>query len=508
MSGAPRPITIAILAMGGEGGGVLADWLVDVAEHGAHLAQATSVPGVAQRTGATIYYLELFAEKDAKAAGRDPVLSLMPVPGDIDLVVASELMEAGRAIERGLVTPERTTLIASTHRVYAMTEKIALEDGRVDPSRLTEACRLAARRFIGADMAALAEATGSVISAALLGAIAGAEVLPFGRAAFEAAVRRSGVGVKASLAAFAAGYEAARGETALRAAPVVPAPDANAPFAAEIAGVPVPARDFVRAGVDRLIDFQDLAYAQSYLERLKPIAEAERRHGDGSNRMLAETARELALAMAYEDTIRVAELKIRPDRFVRVREEVRAADGQIVEIAEFLHPRVEEIADTLPAGAGRWLLRTAWARGLLGRFTRSGRVVKTTSVTGFLLLYGVASLKRFRRGSLRFAEEARSIDAWLATIVNLAPVNYPLAAEVAEARTLLKGYGDTRTRGQERFARLMDLVPALAAAPTGAATFARLRKAALADEDGLAFRQALADIQLKERVEPARTAAE
>src|SRR5262249_22900275 len=127
MSG-PRPITIAILAMGGEGGGVLADWLVDVAEHGAHLAQVTSVPGVAQRTGATVYYLELFADKDAKAAGRDPVLALMPVPGDIDLVVASELMEAGRAIERGLVTPERTTLIASTHRVYPMPEKIALPD--------------------------------------------------------------------------------------------------------------------------------------------------------------------------------------------------------------------------------------------------------------------------------------------------------------------------------------------------------------------------------------------
>src|SRR5262249_3771970 len=197
-----------------------------------------SVPGVAQRTGATIYYLELFAEKEARAAGRDPVLSLMPVPGDVDLVVASELMEAGRAIERGLVTPERTTLIASTHRVYAMTEKIALEDGRVDAGRLTEACRLAAMRFIRADMAAPGEASGSVISAALLGAIAGAEVLPFGCAAFEAAVRRSGVGVKQSLAAFAAGYEAARNEPANpTAAPTQPS-DAAAPFATEIASFP------------------------------------------------------------------------------------------------------------------------------------------------------------------------------------------------------------------------------------------------------------------------------
>src|SRR5262249_18514101 len=186
-------------------------------------------------------------------------------------------------------------------------------------------------------------------------------------------------------------------------------------------GFPAPARDFIRVGIERLIDYQDAAYARSFLDRLAPIAEAERRHGDGSGRLLAETARELALAMAYEDTIRVAELKIRPDRFARVREEVRARDGQIVEIAEFLHPRVEEIADTLPAALGGWLLRTSWARRLVERLTRSGKVVKTTSVTGFLLLYAVASLKRFRGGSLRFAEEARGIDEWLAVIVRLAP---------------------------------------------------------------------------------------
>ena len=49
-----RPIGIAILAMGGEGGGVLADWIVDMAEHEGYPAQSTSVPGVAQRTGTTI----------------------------------------------------------------------------------------------------------------------------------------------------------------------------------------------------------------------------------------------------------------------------------------------------------------------------------------------------------------------------------------------------------------------------------------------------------------------
>src|SRR5712671_1989169 len=114
-----RPITIAVVALGGEGGGVLADWIVDLAQHGGYLAQATSVPGVAQRTGATVYYVELFAKAAAQAAAR--------------------------AVERGFVTPDRTLLIASTHRVFAMTEKIALADGRADAAALLSACREAAR---------------------------------------------------------------------------------------------------------------------------------------------------------------------------------------------------------------------------------------------------------------------------------------------------------------------------------------------------------------------------
>ena len=160
-----RPITIAIVALGGEGGGVLADWIVDLAQHGGYLAQATSVPGVAQRTGATVYYVELFPKAAAQAAGREPVLGLLPMPGDVDVVLASELMEAARAVERGFVTPERTLLITSTHRVFAMTERIALADGRVDSAALFAACREAARQLVAFDMEALADASASVISA-------------------------------------------------------------------------------------------------------------------------------------------------------------------------------------------------------------------------------------------------------------------------------------------------------------------------------------------------------
>ena len=118
-SGGAQRISIAILAMGGQGGGVLADWVVALAEAQGWAAQSTSVPGVAQRTGATIYYIEMAPMR----AGAQPVFALMPTPGDVDVVMASELMEAGRSVLRGLVTPEQTTLIASTHRAFAVAEK-------------------------------------------------------------------------------------------------------------------------------------------------------------------------------------------------------------------------------------------------------------------------------------------------------------------------------------------------------------------------------------------------
>jgi len=490
-----RPITIAILAMGGEGGGVLAEWIVDVAEHAGYVAQMTSVPGVAQRTGATNYYVELFPKHGAKANSPAPVLGLTAMPGDVDIVIASELMEAGRAVQRGLVTPDRTTFIVSTNRVYAMTEKIAMEDGRVDSDALLEGCKAAAKRIIHGDMAQLAEATGSVISAVLFGALAGAKVLPMQRMAFEAAIHRGGVGVKASIAAFGAGYAAAEGgplpsETE---PPVVTHISlALAPLIAEANNLPEPARMFVRLGVERLADYQDIAYARDYLDRLKPIAEIDKKHGGGQ--LLAETARELALGMAYEDTVRVAELKIRPSRFERVRAEVQAEDGQILEIAEFFSPRVQEIADTLPAGLGRWLLNTGWARRFLQRFTKS-RVVKTSTIGGFLMLYFIASLKPTRRRSLRYANEQAFIREWLQTIQNVAATNTTLATEIATTRTLVKGYSDTHERGRQRYDTLMQMLPRIMETPDPAAALAALRKAALADDTGAALNVAIRDIR-------------
>ncbi len=414
-------------------------------------------------------------------------------------MLASELMEGARAVERGFVTPDRTLLVASTHRVFAMTEKIALADGRADAPALLAACRDAAKELVAFDMEALADATGSALSAVLFGALAGSGALPFPRPAFEAAIRRGGVGVKSSLAAFGAAFEAAQAGEVPAAAAVDAGKDKYNVSPAlrtllDEAGYTGEARTVVGAAIERLNDYQDADYARDFLARLTRFRDIERERGDGSARLLTETARQLALAMAYEDTIRVADLKIRASRFARVRDEAQVRDGQILEIAEFFHPRVQEIADTLPAGLGRWLMRTSWARNLLERFTRKGRIVKTTSLRGFLLLYTLAKLRPLRRRSLRFAQEHAALAAWLDLVAATARFDYALALQVARMRSLVKGYGDTHERGRMKFDKLVALLPALRGRNDASTLLEGLIKAALADEGGQALDKAIATL--------------
>ena len=491
-------INIAILAMGGEGGGVLADWLVRIGESNGYLAQATSVPGVSQRTGATIYYLELFPKSALHDRERMPVLGLMPMPGDVDVVVASELMEAGRAIQRGLVTPDRTHLVASTHRVYSMTERTAPADGRVDAQAILKACSTAARTLTGFDMARLAEANTSVISAALLGAIAGSRALPFAREAYEAAIRADGVGVVASLAAFAAAHAAAeqQGGAETPAAERL-APSAGEPGFSLPVGLSGEARTIVMLGARRAVDYQDEAYARDYLALLAPFIELTKSLGNAGQQLLAEVARQLALGMTYEDTVRVAELKIRATRFERVRTDLGANRSQIVEIAEFMHPRLGEIADTMPAALGRWMLRNRLASALVTRLTSRGRIVRTTSLRGFLLLYCVASLKPFRRGALRHDREMRFLTEWLGLVREAAAVDVPLAIGFARLRNLVKGYGDTCERGLAKYQAIRAFMSGELHDPSASTMLDSLIAAAEKDEVGAALRAEMDGLRRK-----------
>ncbi len=448
------PTTILIAALGGEGGGVLAEWIVAAAQRAGLQVQATSVPGVAQRTGATSYYIEFLAADGGHT--RAPVFALMPVPGRVDVLLSSELLESVRMIERGFVDPQGTLLITATHRVLTTQEKLAPTDGRFDTQRLLAAAAAAARQCLAIDLQAIAQRERTVISAVLYGALAGSGRLPWGRDVDEAVIRASGVGVENSLAGFAEAFDAARG--------ALPAPTVVAPMSSALA-------DTVQRGEARLLDYQDAAYAQRYrehIESLHPLAA-------DAPQVLEEAARQLALWMSYEDVIRVADLKTRRERFERVRAEAGAGVRDVVQIREHLSPRLEEIAAIAPVRVGRALRKRARPGAPVGA-RGEGMSLHTTSVHGFLLLRLLASLRRWRPRSLRFAEEHADIERWLAALRHALPRHAGFALALAELPRLRKGYSDTFERGLAHYTRIFDSLVAPGTAPDDAAAEA-LRQA-------------------------------
>ena len=479
-------ITIAILALGGEGGGVLADWINQVANEHGYVVQGTSIAGVAQRTGSTVYYIEMVKRAAAGANRAEPILAMMPAPGDVDIVIASELMEAGRAILRGFVTADRTTLIGSTHRVYAISEKAALGDGTAAAQRILDAAERRSARFIGFDMAAAAAEAGSVVSSVMFGALAGSGVLPFPREAFEDAIRHGGKALETNLNGFGLGFQRARDGDAERPAPrdqSEPTTEAGRALRAIIdASLPHSARPLAIEGVKRLMDYQNRSYAELYLSRLAAVRALD----DGGNdwQLTRNAARHIALWMSYEDTIRVADLKVRAARSARVSNEVRLVPGQVMAVTEYMHPRLQEICDILPRPLGRFLRDSAAVRRLTEPLFRAGRLVETTSLRWFLALRVIAGLRSIRPRTLRYHEEQLRIDGWLTLAARFAESDSEAAAELIAGQQLIKGYSDTYERGLARFEAVMSEARNLVGQRNAAARLRTLREAALADENG------------------------
>lgn len=491
-------ITLAILAVGGQGGGVLTNWITAVAEANGYNAQSTSVAGVAQRTGATIYYIEM-----CRDTGRKPVFALAPSEGDVDILIASELMETGRAIMRGFVTPGRTTVIASTHRILAVAEKIIPGDGHADSDEVLSAMQATADKLVAFDMENIAKANGSMISSSLLGGLAGSGALPFPRNSYEQVIRASGRGAEASLRAFGAAYDIATGD----ADPPQPVTDPGARVAAalhvphsqraawdalqrRVSALPAPTRDMVGLGLQKVVDYQDVRYGGEYLDRVEQIAALDH----DAYEMTAAAAKYVARALCYDDILRVADLKTRGARMTRVRGEIGAQDDQVLTLTEYFHPRWEEFVTTLPRSLGRFLSRRTGAQRFYTRHLDKGRRIRTDRIRGFLTLWIVSSLRPWRRSLLRHETEMAHVDRWFGEALRLARSNPAMATEVLTNYRLIKGYSDTHSRGLSKFARVMAMLPVLEPRDDGPDWMRRLRTAALADAEGQALDGVIATI--------------
>lgn len=506
-----QPITLLVCALGGEGGGVLTEWLVETARHAGFAAQATSIPGVAQRTGATTYYLEVFPTPMRDLGGRRPVFSLNPVPGALDAMVSSELLETARQIGNGLASPERTLVITSSARLLTTMERMQMADGRVDPAELVKVVQRFSRAHQVFDMSAIARECGTVVSAVMLGAIAGSGLFPFQRSDYEAVVKGGGRGAEASLRGFARAFEiVAQGKQQAdfvaqvlggKQAPAGrpgrdPGPGtARGPRiesgATPVESFPEPARELFTLGYERLVDYQGRQYAELYAKRLRSVLQAEQAadpqgtHGYATTR---EMARWLALWMAFDDIVRVADLKSRASRFTRVQGEVKAGSDDLLKVYDHFKPGVPEFAALLPQSlAGRLL---AWDRKRVARGRPSWALplkIGTHSVFGMVSLRALAGMKWLRARGSRFALEQQMIEKWLQGVVQGTRRDWQLGHEIALCGRLIKGYGSTNERGKENLLHVLDHLAHGGRADAAAQAIHAARAAALADDAGKAL---------------------
>lgn len=505
-----QPITLLICALGGEGGGVLTEWLVDTARHAGYAAQSTSIPGVAQRTGATTYYVEVFPVPLAELGGRKPVFSLSPVPGALDAIVSSELLETTRQIGNGMSSPDRTLVITSSGRTLTTAERMQPGDGRADAQRLLDVVKAFSREHHVFDMSGVAREAGTVVSAVMLGAIAGSGLFPFPLEAYERVVRggdtsapdKVGKAAAASLRGFAKALDAV--DTPRRQAALVTsllatdASDSPAPqsLPAAVASLfPPSVHDMLALGHARVLDYQDANYAMLYMERLQKVLAAERAvdpAGVEGFAITREMARWLALWMAFDDIVRVAELKSRASRARRVRDEVKAGDDDIVKVYDHFKPGTPEFAALLPASLAHRM--TAWDRRRKTPWALPLKV-GSHSVFGMASLRVLASLRWLRKRGHRFAEEQALIGRWLDAVVGGTRTNWRLGQEIALCGRLIKGYGSTNERGKHNLLHVIDhlaIAPLPDPSPSARATaIAAAREAALADEAGTALDAAL-----------------
>jgi indolepyruvate ferredoxin oxidoreductase, beta subunit len=426
---------ILILALGGEGGGTLTEWIVEAGLACQWPIQATSIPGVAQRTGATSYYIECLPEVLAPNA-KSPPMCLAPLAGDLDLVISSELLETARAVERGMSDKQRTKLISSTTRTLTVEERTGMADNRFDSQALEQTLRSNARSVNLFDMTSIARQEGTVVSAVMFGAMVASRILPLPRELCEKIVSEGGGQRGASsLKGFAAGYRAV---------------EENVGPEKTISNKPSTLDEVVALGTARLIDFQDAAYAEQY----QAIIAGFQKRDVAPFAITQEAARSLALWMAYEDVIRVADLKSRRSRFEQIRADYKAKRGEPIVVRDFLKPGVDEIAAILPNSLATKL--NAWAKKNNRTTFGNGIAMATNSVFGLLAMRFLANLRFLRRNSSRFAHEQGLIARWSIVLKTALEKDPELAKQVASLPRLIKGYSDTFARGQGNFVRILE----------------------------------------------------
>jgi len=470
-------IKILIPAVGGQGGGVLTEWVVQAFFLEDFDAQGISLPGLSQRGGSTVYYLE--AHPKPKSHNKSIIFAQFPVPGEVDIILAQEFLELGRALELGYGS-DKTTIVTSSHRIYSTLEKMPIGSGIYSDDNLRKLAAGFSNRFIELNALELSKKNGMdelAVNAILLGALCASGAVPLDKESFIRSIEMVGVAVSASLKAFEVGWEYANsdgGSNAEKASNWTKFiqertekldGDLKEEYQSRIKIIeseyPQKLREILAESVFRLIDYQDIKYADKFLNEVNSIRVIDS-NTKGSDYKLTELyAKNLALLMSYEDGIRVAELKINSDRFKRIREEMRLKDDQVFHVVDYLKPDAEEIYGLLPnvlvapvlSFTRTSLFKKIWRRK---KPLTMGQTPVTNSFSGYLRLWLLTKIKFLRPYSFRYKKEYKLINKYTEAIFKYASYDYKVACLVARSVQMVKGYGRVRRRTMDAFYRFLE----------------------------------------------------
>ncbi len=473
-------IKIFIPAVGGQGGGVLTEWLVQAFFLEDYDVQGISLPGLSQRGGSTVYYME--AHPRSASGNRQVIFAQFPVPGEVDVIISQEFLELGRALQLGYGS-DKTTIVTSTHRVFSTLEKMPVGSGIYADENLRKIASSFSSRFIELDALELSRKNGMdelAVNAILLGAVSASGVLPLRKESFIESIEKVGVSVKASLRAFEVGYEHVSSRKS---------PDQKKPalvwdsfireradkledydreeYLGKVSRIesefPSNLREILAESVFRLLEYQDAGYADEYMEEVRAVYEIDERTKSGGSKLTEHYAKNLALLMSYEDGIRVADLKIKSERFKRIKEEMRLRDDQVFKVIDYLKPDAEEIYGLLPyflvAPMVRFtqtgLFKKLWPRKKPLTF---GQTPTTTSFSGYAMFWLLTKMKSMRRHSFRYRKEHVLIKKYRESVKYYTSLDYRVGCLVAKSASMVKGYGKVRRRTMSAFSRFIDNV--------------------------------------------------
>jgi hypothetical protein len=208
-------------------------------------------------------------------------------------------------------------------------------------------------------------------------------------------------------------------------------------------GLPDAAAEAVSEGIHLLMEYQGGGYAQLYVDRIKRFV----RRSNVDPAMLGQIAQLLAARMAYDDPIRIAQL-----RLIDLGRGRRAGGRETDDVRRF---RLDELVGALPQALADPLLAGFEQIGWLGRRRLKVRFsIRSRLAVRRLKL--MAGLRRWRLQSVRYAEERVWVERWLHMIARALDKQPAAAPAVIATATMIQGQGDGYRQGLADWHAIID----------------------------------------------------